>query len=160
MNSGATQLCIVKEIQYNIMLSWSPYCTTTKFNFLQREMPHFVIIVQYFKRTQNSVTSVVDFTPPIPEILFVKNVWAIVVCGFLIKFLNKTYPENLKKIVGAVWELPAKSSPIQVEMGWIFHIFRIIFLYYLIKNPQTTIALPFLTHNFHSNWGLALLFSR
>ena len=24
------------------------------------------------------------------------------------EIINKTYPENLKKIVGAVWELPAK----------------------------------------------------
>ena len=24
------------------------------------------------------------------------------------EILKKTYPENLKKIVGAVWELPAK----------------------------------------------------
>ena len=45
-------------------------------------------------------------TPSIPEIIWVKNVRAIVVCGFLMKFLRKTYPENLKKIVGAVWELP------------------------------------------------------
>jgi ABC-type uncharacterized transport system ATPase subunit len=28
-----------------------------------------------------------------------------------------------------------------------FHIFRIYFLNYLFKNPQTTIALTFLTHN-------------
>ena len=42
-------------------------------------------------------------TLPIAEIIWVKNVRAIAVCGFLMK-----YPENLKKIVGAVWELPAK----------------------------------------------------
>ena len=31
-------------------------------------------------------------------------------CGLWVlnEILNKTYPENLKKIVGAVWELPAK----------------------------------------------------
>ena len=31
-------------------------------------------------------------------------------CGLwvLSEILQKTYPENLKKIVGAVWELPAK----------------------------------------------------
>ena len=37
--------------------------------------------------------------------------------------IKKIYPENLKKIMGAVRELPAKkhsqSSPIWVEMGWI-----------------------------------------
>ena len=43
------------------------------------------------------------FTPSIPELIWVKNVRAIVVCGFLMKF-----SKNLKKIVGAVWELPAK----------------------------------------------------
>ena len=41
-------------------------------------------------------------TPPIAEIIWVKNVRAIVVCGFLIKWFEKKYPENLKKIVGAV----------------------------------------------------------
>ena len=46
-------------------------------------------------------------TPPIAEIIYIKNVGAIVVCGFLIKKIKK-YPENMKKIVGAVWELPAK----------------------------------------------------
>ena len=43
-----------------------------------------------------------------------QNVKSIVVCGFLIKWLIK-YAENVKKIVGAIWELPAKyhsqSSP-------------------------------------------------
>ena len=48
-------------------------------------------------------------TPPIAEILCVKNVRAIVVCGFLIKYIvYKNYSENMKKIMGAVWELPAK----------------------------------------------------
>ena len=50
----------------------------------------------------------VQTTQPIPEIIWVKNVRAIAVFGFSMKFLKKTYPENLKKIVGAVWELPAK----------------------------------------------------
>ena len=46
-------------------------------------------------------------TPQIPEILCVKNVRAIVVCEFLI-LSSKKYAVNLKKIVGVVWELPAK----------------------------------------------------
>ena len=31
-------------------------------------------------------------------------------CGLWVpnKILKKSYPENLKKIVGAVWELPAR----------------------------------------------------
>ena len=48
-------------------------------------------------------------TPSIAEIIWVENVRAIVVCGFIMKLsILKKYPENLKKIVGAVWELPAK----------------------------------------------------
>ena len=47
-------------------------------------------------------------TPTIAEIIWVENVRAIVVCGFLMKYSKKTYAENFKKIVGAVWELPAK----------------------------------------------------
>ena len=51
--------------------------------------------------------------------------------------------KNEKKIVGAISELPAKehsqSSPTSI--------FSAYFLYYLIKNPKTTIALKFLTHN-------------
>ena len=58
-----------------------------------------------YTSTKNLLTL---YTPSIPEIIWDKNVRAIVVCGFLMKFLKKTYPENLKKIVGAVWELPAK----------------------------------------------------
>ena len=79
-------------------------------------------------------------TPPIAEIIWVKNVRAIVVCGFL-KIL-KTYPENLKKIVVAVWELPAKKH----STHDFFQIFRICFFNDFIKNPQTTITLTFLTH--------------
>ena len=37
-----------------------------------------------------------------------KNGRAIVVCGFLMKYFKNKYAESLKKIVGAVWELPAK----------------------------------------------------
>ena len=46
-------------------------------------------------------------------------------CGLWVlnEMIQKIYPENLKKIVGAVWELPAKyhsqSSQTWVEMGWI-----------------------------------------
>ena len=46
-------------------------------------------------------------TPPIAEIIWVKNLRAIVICGFLMK-KKKNYPENLKKIGGALCELPAK----------------------------------------------------
>ena len=44
------------------------------------------------------------FTLPTAEILNGQNVRAFLVCGFLIK----KNPENMKKIVGAVWKLPAK----------------------------------------------------
>ena len=46
-------------------------------------------------------------TPPLAKLIWVKNLRAIVVCWFLMKWV-KIYPENLKKIMGAVWELPAK----------------------------------------------------
>ena len=72
--------------------------------------------------------------------MWLKNVRAIVVCGFL-KIL-KTYPENLEKIVVAVWELSAKKR----STHDFFQIFRIYFFKDFIKNPQTTIALTFLTH--------------
>ena len=67
--------------------------------------------------------------------------------------------------MGAVWELPAKqhsqSSPFSLKLGWIgcaiqqvtpkrlprfLKIFRIYFFNNFSKNPQTTIALTFLTH--------------
>jgi hypothetical protein len=65
--------------------------------------------------------------------------------------------------VGAVWELPAKqhsqSSPFPLKLGWIssaiyqipnyqifFQILRIFFFFISFKNPQTTIAIKFLTH--------------
>ena len=39
------------------------------------------------------------------------------------EIVNKTYAEIMKKIVGAVWELPAKqhsqSSPFPLKLGWI-----------------------------------------
>ena len=46
-------------------------------------------------------------------------------CGLWVlnEIILKKYVESLEKIVGAVWELPAKqhsqSSQIWVEMGWI-----------------------------------------
>ena len=37
------------------------------------------------------------------------------------EIVNKTYAENMKKIVGAVWELPTKqhsqSSPFPLKLG-------------------------------------------
>ena len=83
------------------------------------------------------------------------------------EIIKKAYPENLKKIMGAVWELPAKQhsqfQPNLSENGldWLcylagnyqtapmifFQTFRIHFtFYYFIKNSQTTIALTFLTY--------------
>ena len=56
-------------------------------------------------------------TPSIPEIIWVKNVRAIVVCGFLMKSLKKKKnPENLKKIMGDVWELP------QIGLDWLCYL--------------------------------------
>ena len=47
-------------------------------------------------------------TLPTAEILSGKNARAFLVCGFLLKSFSKEYPENMKKILGAVWKLPAK----------------------------------------------------
>ena len=46
-------------------------------------------------------------------------------CGLWVldEIIKDVYPENLKQIVGAVWELPAKkhsqSSPLPPNLGWI-----------------------------------------
>ena len=42
------------------------------------------------------------------EILCGKIARAFLICGFLMKSFKKKYPENMKKILGAVWKLPAK----------------------------------------------------
>ena len=47
-------------------------------------------------------------TPPRAETLCIKNVGPFVVLWVLNEIILKKYPENMKKIVGAVWELPAK----------------------------------------------------
>ena len=81
----------------------------------------------------------------------------------------------MKKIMGAIWELPTKQhsqfNPFSPNLGWaglavlfsrqlpngshiFFHIFSIIFLSYLIMNPQTTIAFTFLTHNISDIGGV------
>ena len=49
-------------------------------------------------------------TLPTAEILSGKNARAFLVCGFLMKSFKKKYPENMKKIVGAVWKLPANPA--------------------------------------------------
>ena len=62
-----------------------------------------------FLNREISFPAIDKYTPPIAEILCVKNGRAIVVCGFLMKssYINR-YAESLKKIVGAIWELPTK----------------------------------------------------
>ncbi len=39
------------------------------------------------------------------------------------EMVNKAYAENMKKNVGAIWELPAKEhsqySPFPLKLGWI-----------------------------------------
>ena len=55
-----------------------------------------------------SLGMITSNTLPTAEILSGKNARAFLVCGFLMKAFKKKYPENMKKIVGAVWKLPAK----------------------------------------------------
>ena len=86
-------------------------------------------------------------------------------CGLWVlnEIIYKTYTESLKKIVGAVWELPAgtaNSAHFHPSLAGLavlfsrqlpngshdsFQTFSIYFFNYFIKNPQTTIALTFLT---------------
>ena len=47
------------------------------------------------------------YTLPTVVILSGKNARAFLVCGFSMKSFKK-YPENMKKIMGAIWKLPAK----------------------------------------------------
>ena len=61
---------------------------------------------QSIQVSQHSIN--IGITPPIAEILCVKNGKVIVVLWFLNEIIKKIYTESLKKIVGAVWELPAK----------------------------------------------------
>ena len=72
-------------------------------------------------------------------------------CGLWIlnEIIFKRYAESLKKIVGAVWELPAKWAP-----TIFFQTFSTYFLNHFIKNPQTTNTLPFLTHNISAIGGV------
>ena len=105
-------------------------------------------------------------TPPISEIIWVKNVRAIVVCGFLMKWLKK----YILKIKKKSWEpfgsylLNSKANPAHLSgngLDWlcylagnsktaatIFFIFSgYFFLNDFIKNPQTRNARAFLPLN-------------
>ena len=89
-------------------------------------------------------------------------------CGLWVlnQIIFKKYAESLKKIVGAVWSCllnsTANSAHFHPSLAGLavlfcrqlpngshdfFQTLSIFFLDYLIKNPQTTIALPFLTYN-------------
>ena len=54
-------------------------CFTSGWGRLQHGKQFFQLLVMYEKL----------FTPSIPELIWVENVRAIVVCGFLMKFLKK-----------------------------------------------------------------------
>ena len=72
---------------------------------------HLSLLKRIFKNAQwGKRLYEVAFEPTLPtdEILSVKNARASLVCGFLIKSFKKIYPENMKKIVGAVCKLLAK----------------------------------------------------
>ena len=74
-------------------------------------------------------------TPSIPEIIWVKNVRGNCGLWVLNEIHKKTYPENLKKIVGAVCELPAKyiAQPIRPNLSGN----GLNWLCYLAGNSQT-----------------------
>ena len=104
-------------------------------------------------------------TPSISEIIWVRNVRAIVVCGFLMKSLKKHILKIWKKswVPFGSYLLDSTADSAQFEWKWaglavlfsrylpngthdFFQNFRICFFKDFIKNPQTTIALTFLTH--------------
>ena len=58
-------------------------------------------------------------TPPIAEILCVKNVGAFVVSGFIIKKSEEIYAENMKKNRGSRLEVSCQSIPFLPKLGWI-----------------------------------------
>ena len=104
-------------------------------------------------------------TPSISEIIWVRNVRAIVVCGFFMKSLKKHILKIWKKswVPFGSYLLDSTADSAQFEWKWaglavlfsrylpngthdFFQNFRICFFKDFIKNPQTTIALTFLTH--------------
>ena len=111
------------------------------------------------------------------EILCVKNVWAFVVCGFLIKTIKKGCAENLKRNCVIRWSylLNSTANPAHFHSNYdglavlfiqqvtskqlplFFHIFSIFKKLYFIKNPQTTNAHTFLTHSISAIGGVAIL---
>ena len=74
----------------------------------------------YFDFLEDIFRSVSSLTPPIPEIIWVKNVRAIVVCGFPMKLLKK----YILKIWKKTWEpfgsylLNSTANPAQFEWKW------------------------------------------
>ena len=104
-------------------------------------------------------------TPSISEIIWVRNVRAIVVCGFFMKSLKKHILKIWKKswVPFGSYLLDSTADSAQFEWKWaglavlfsrylpngthdFFQNFRICFIKDFIKNPQTTIALTLLTH--------------
>ena len=107
----------------------------------------------------------VRYTPSISEIIWVRNVRAIVVCGFFMKSLKKHILKIWKKswVLFGSYLLDSTADSAQFEWKWaglavlfsrylpngthdFFQNFRIRIFKDFIKNPQTTIALTFLTH--------------
>ena len=96
---------------------------------------------------------------------------------FLIKYLRKLCLKYWKKMWESFWSCLLNSTANPDQFGWkwaglpvlfsrqlpndshnFFQIFSIIFKNYLTKNPQTTIALTFLTQSISAIGGVLLLF--
>ena len=116
-------------------------------------------------KTHNLIQARELNTPSISEIIWVRNVRAIVVCGFFMKSLKKHILKIWKKswVPFGSYLLDSTADSAQFEWKWaglavlfsrylpngthdFFQNFRICFFKDFIKNPQTTIALTFLTH--------------
>ena len=108
---------------------------------------------QSYSLRNKSAAGISTNTPSIPEIIWAKNVRAIVVCEFLMKSLKK----HILKIWKRSWVpfgsylLDSTADSAQFEWKCFFKDF--------IKNPQTTIALTFLTHIISGIDGVGNLWS-
>ena len=88
-----------KNCPNNLQSSKVPAFHASPLIFMRMKQKHFVNFYSYN----------LPRTPPIVKIICVKYARAKVFCGIF--FIKKKYAENMKKIIGAVRELPAKYHP-------------------------------------------------
>ena len=118
--SNAIQLYFLSALVYNFQNTSTYYIRTNKGRKLWTWcfLLFFLFVVLVWFNPKFSTLLHCEATPLIAEILCVKIVGASVVSGFLMKKFKNIYPENMKKIMGAIWELPAKYQS-QFEWKWV-----------------------------------------